>query len=46
MMQCTAPKGTSWEPSASCHATRMGLAFVVVTTTSMTCKKNIKRSVN
>ena len=30
------PKGTSWDPSASRQATRMGLAFVALTTTSTT----------
>ena len=38
-MRWRAPNGTSWEPSVSCQATRMGLAFVALTTTSMTCKK-------
>ena len=41
-MRCGAPKGTSWEPSASRRATRMGLAFVALTTMSMTCKKKSK----
>ena len=46
-MRWTAPKGTSWEPSASLQATGMGLAFVALTTTSMTCKKKKKtKSVN
>ena len=30
------PKGTYWDPSASRQATRMGLAFVALTTTSIT----------
>ena len=38
-MRWRAPKGTSWEPSASRQATRMGLAFVALTTTSITCTK-------
>ena len=30
------PRGTSWDPSASRQATWMGLACVVLTTTSIT----------
>ena len=30
------PRGTSWDPSASRQATRMGVAFVALTTTSIT----------
>ena len=45
-MRWTAPKGTSWEPSASGQATQMGVAFVALTTTSMTYKKMNKKSVN
>ena len=42
-MRWRAPKGTAWEPSASRQATQRGLAFVALTTTSMTCKKNDKK---
>ena len=39
------PRGTSWDPSASRQATRMGLAFVALTTTSITWKKK-KEKIN
>ena len=41
------PRGTSWDASASPQATRMGLACVALTTTSITYKyKKKNRSVH
>ena len=36
------PQGTSWDPSASCWATRMGVACVALTTTSITYRHKTK----